>query len=258
MSHTLFLFFQLAKRDIAARYKGSALGQLWSLLSPLLLLAVYTFVFSVVFQARWGDLNQSKTFFALNLFAGMILHGFLAECMSRSTSLLQQNQNYIKRIVFPLRLLPLVISSTALFHAAISMLVLLVATWLLQGALPWHSLLIPIYIAPILVLATGLSLALAALGLFIRDLGQLIPMLTTILLFTAPVFYPATALPEAYRGWLDLNPLTGPIEMVRSLLFQGILPDWPSLQSAWLSAVLTLVIGNFIFQRLRRGFADAI
>lgn len=258
MSHTLFLFLQLAKRDIAARYKGSALGQLWSLLSPLLLLAVYTFVFSVVFQARWGHLSESKTFFALNLFAGMILHGFLAECMGRSTNLLQQNQNYITRIVFPLRLLPLVISSTALFHAAVSMLVLLVATWLLQGSLSWHILLIPIYIAPVVVLATGLGLALSALGLFIRDLGQLIPMLTTVLLFTAPVFYPATALPEAYRGWLDLNPLTGPIEMVRSLLFQGVVPDWPWLCSAWLNALFTLIIGNFIFQRLRRGFADVI
>lgn len=258
MRHTLFLLLQLAKRDIAARYKGSTLGQLWSLLSPLLLLAVYTFVFSVVFQARWGVLNQSKTFFALNLFVGMILHGFLAESIGRSTSLLHQNQNYIKRIVFPLRLLPLVICSTALFHTAISMLVLLVAVWLLQGALHWHVLLLPFYIAPLLVLTAGLTLAFSALGLFIRDLGQLVPMLTTVLLFTAPVFYPISALPEAYHGWLHFNPLTGPIEMARSLLFTKTLPSWNMLSNAWLSAILTLVVGNFIFQRLRRGFADAI
>lgn len=259
MQHSIFLFFQLLRRDISARYKGSMLGQLWALISPFLLLAVYTFVFSVVFQARWGEeVDQSKTHFALNLFAGMILHGFLAECMGRSTNLLTQNQNYIKRVIFPLRILPAVITGSALFHAFVSLLVLLLATLLIKGSLHWQLLCLPLVLLPLIIFTLGVSLSLASLGLFIRDLGQLIPMLTTVLLFTAPVFYPASALPETYRGWLDLNPLTVPIEMLRELLFSGHLPAVAELFSAWLLAMLSLLLGNFLFQRLRRGFADAI
>lgn len=258
MGHVLFLFLQLVRRDVAARYKGSLLGRFWSLISPLLLLAVYTFVFSVVFQARWGEINQGKADFALNLFAGMILHGFLAECMSRNTTVLQQNENYIKRVVFPLRILPVVITGAALFHALTSLLILLLAIFFIKGGLHWQIFYLPLTLLPLVIFAAGISLAFAALGLFIRDLAQLMPMLTTVLLFTAPVFYPTTALPEAYRSWLELNPLTNPIEMLRGLLFNGQLPTLETQWSAWAIALLILAFGNFIFQRLRKGFADAI
>lgn len=258
MNHLLHLLWQLSRRDIASRYRGSRLGLLWAILSPLLLLLIYTFVFSVVFQARWGSVNESKTFFALNLFVGMILHGLLAECMNRSTGVLQQHSNFVKRIVFPLRLLPVVLLMSALFHALISMLILVAAHSLISQSLHWQVIGLPLLLLPLLLFTLGLSWGLAALAVFLRDLGQLMPMLTTILLFTAPVFYPVSALPADFQGWLSFNPLTTPIEMCRALLFQQ---QWPELatygRSLAVSAV-ALVIGGVLFVRLRPGFADAL
>lgn len=258
MTQHFYLLWQLCQRDIASRYRGSALGGLWAILSPLLLLVIYTFVFSVVFQARWGTVNSSKTFFALNLFAGMILHGFLGECMSRASGTIVQHGNYVKRVVFPLHLLPLTLLGSALFHACISLAILIVAHAALGGSLGWQMLGLPVVLLPLLIFSLGLAMALAALGVFIRDLGQLMPMLITIMLFTAPVFYPVSALPEAFQGWLRLNPLTTPIEMTRALLFEQ---QWPALivyGHSLLVALGMLLVGGFIFKRLRPGFADAL
>lgn len=258
MSQHLYLLWQLGQRDIASRYRGSALGILWAVLSPLLLLVIYTFVFSVVFQARWGQASDSKTFFAMNLFAGMILHGFLGECMSRATGVIQQHGNYVKRVVFPLRLLPLTLLGTALFHAVISLLVLVAVYALLGGTLHWQLAGLPAVLLPLLLFTMGTSLGLAALGVFVRDLGQIMPMLITVMLFTAPVFYPVSALPEQFQGWLRLNPLTTPIEMTRALLFEQQWPDLMTYGQSLLVACSVLLLGDFLFKRLRPGFADAL
>ena len=258
MNQRLYLLWQLGRRDIASRYKGSSFGLLWTILSPLLLLIVYTFVFSVVFQARWGQVNDSKTFFALNLFAGMILHGFLAECISRSTNVLQAHTNYVKRIVFPLRLLPATLIFSALFHAGISTLVLIAAHAVLNGTLHWQVVGLPLLVLPLVLFTLGLCWGLAALGVFIRDLGQLMPMLTTVLLFTAPVFYPVSALPERFQHWMLLNPLTTPIEMTRDLLFAQQWPQALTYGHSLLVAVAALLVGSFLFNRLRPGFSDAL
>lgn len=234
------------------------LGLLWTLLAPLLLLAIYTFVFSVVFQARWDTVADSKTFFALNLFVGMILHGFLGECISRSTGVIQAHASYVKRMVFPLQLLPVTLVASALFHAGISLVVLLAAHGYINGALHWQWLGLPLVLLPLLLLTLGLSWGLAALAVYIRDLGQLMPMLITVLLFTAPVFYPVSALPERFQSWLRLNPLTTPIEMARGLLFEQ---QWPALASygqSLLVAFVVLLAGRFLFGRLHPGFADAL
>lgn len=258
MIQHLYLLWQLSRRDIAARYRGSALGIFWAVLSPLLLLVIYTFVFSVVFQARWGQASDSKTFFAMNLFAGMILHGFLAECMSRAAGVILQHGNYVRRVVFPLRLLPLTLLGSALFHAAISLLILMAVFTLLGGSLHWQLLGLPLVLMPLVLFSLGVCLGLAAVGVFVRDLGQIMPMLTTVMLFTAPVFYPVSALPERFQGWLRLNPLTTPIEMTRGLLFEQLWPDWATFGHSLLVAMAALLLGNFLFKRLRPGFADAL
>lgn len=258
MSYPLHLLWQLTRRDVAARYRGSSLGLFWAVLSPLILLAIYTFVFSVVFQARWGQSSESKAFFALNLFAGMIVHGLLTETMARSCSIILQHSNYVKRVVFPLQLLPLTALLSALFHALISLLILILAAALMLDGLHWQLLGLPLMLLPLALYAAGLGWLLAALGTFIRDLGQIMPMLTTIMLFTAPVFYPVSALPERFQGWLTLNPLTTPIEMLRALLFSQQWPDPAVYAQSLLVAGCMLLLGRFLFNRLRPGFADAI
>lgn len=256
--HHLHLLWQLTRRDISGRYRGSSLGLLWAILAPLMLLAIYTFVFSVVFQARWGQSDESKTFFALNLFAGMILHGLLTETMLRCCGVIQQHGNYVKRVVFPLQLLPATVLLSALFHAAISLLILVAANLLLQGNLHWQVLGLPLVILPLLIYAVGIGWLLAGLGVYLRDLSQIMPMLSTIMLFTAPVFYPLSALPERFQGWLVLNPLTTPIEMARALLFEQQWPDPAIYLQSLAVAGCMLAAGLWLFKRLRPGFADAI
>lgn len=258
MHRQFHLLWQLSRRDIAARYRGASLGGLWAVLSPLLLLVIYTFVFSVVFQARWGQVEESKSFFALNLFAGMILHGFLTESMMRCTGVIQQHSNYVKRVIFPLQLLPLTVVLSSLFHAVVSGLILLAATTVLHGGLYWQWLGLPLIILPLVLFTCGLAWILAGLGVFLRDLGQVMPMLSTILLFTAPVFYPVSALPVRFQGWLALNPLTTPIEMLRNLLFYQQWPPVIEYVSSLGIAVAVLVAGYALFARLRPGFADAL
>lgn len=258
MKRSLFLLWQFSRRDIASRYRGTGLGRLWSVLAPLLLLIIYTFVFSVVFEARWGERQSSKTDYALYLFTGMILHSFLAECLNRGSNALLQHSNYVKRVVFPLWVLPVVPVVSGLFHAFVSTLVLLAACLLLKDTLHWTLLLLPAALIPLILVGVGASWLLAALGIFIRDLGQIIPMLTTVLLFTAPVFYPVSALPAAYQGWMYLNPLTAPIELCRTLIFDGELPAFAVFMAGYPSALLTLLAGAFVFKRLKRGFADAL
>src|SRR5690554_4797376 len=176
MKRSLYLLWQFSRRDVASRYRGTGLGQLWSILAPLLLLVIYTFVFSVVFEARWGERQNSKTDYALYLFTGMILHSFLAECLNRGSNTLLQHSNYVKRVVFPLWVLPLVPVVSGLFHAGVSALVLLAAILWLGGSLHWTLLLLPVALLPLVLVGIGTSWLLAALGIFIRDLGQIMPM----------------------------------------------------------------------------------
>lgn len=258
MHQLFFLLWQQSKRDIAIRYRGSSAGLLWALLSPILLLLIYTFVFGVVFQARWGEQSASQSSFALYLFAGLIIHGFFAECLTRSTSILLQHANYIKRIVYPLAVLPLVPVCTALFHAAISFTVFFAALWILQGFVSFHFLLLPAILLPLLAMTAGACWLIASLSVFLRDIGQIMPMLTTVLLFTAPIFYPVSALPPAFQDWMLLNPLTTPIEMTRNLLFSAQLPSPGSYLLSLLAGVLVAAFGLLVFSRLRPGFADAL
>lgn len=255
------LIRQMTWRDVLGRYRGSVLGLAWSFFNPLLMLLVYTFVFSGVFKARWGAEGAAQTShaqFALVLFAGLIVNGLLAEILNRAPSLILTNVNYVKKVVFPLEILPVVASSAALFHALISILVLLVAILLISGQLPWTVVLIPIVIVPIVLLALGIAWFLASLGVFVRDVGQSVAILTTVLMFLAPVFYPVTALPEGLRPWLFLNPLTLAIEQARDVLIWGRIPEWIDYLVYLSVAAVVSWSGYFWFQRTRKGFADVL
>lgn len=254
----LFLLCQLSRREITGRYKGQVIGILWSFISPLLMLLVYTFVFSVVFKARWGSGGDDKLAFALNLFIGILVHGFFAECVGRAPGLMQQHANYVKRVVFPLWILPPVTVVTALFHAAVGTLVLLIVYAFSHGHLYWQVLLLPLLVLPLVAIVLGFNWFLAALGVFFRDLGQVMPVVITVTLFMAPVFYPVAALPEEYRSWLYLNPLTPAIEMMRGLLLEGRLPAWDAYLWYLVLGALCCLLGGLFFRRVQRGFADVL
>lgn len=251
------LIRQMVWREVIGRYRGSFLGLLWSFVTPLLMLTVYTFVFSVVFQGRWGGGSENRFEFALVLFAGLIVFNLFSECVSRAPGLILANVNYVKKVIFPLEILPWVSLGAALFHALISLAVLMVFLSM-KMSLPWTAALLPVVLFPLLPLIMGLSWLLASLGVFIRDIGQFMGMLMTVLMFMSPIFYPASALPEKVRGWLYLNPLTFIIEQAREVVIWGNAPDWSGLLIYLGLAMIVAWAGLAWFQKTRKGFADVL
>lgn len=250
---------QMTKRDVIGRYKGSVMGILWSFLNPLFMLAVYTFVFSVVFKARWGNsATESKGDFAIILFAGMIVHGLFAEALNRAPSLILGNANYVKKVIFPLEILPIVAVGAALFHGLISLLVLTAAILVLGKPLHWTILITPLVLLPLLIFTLGLTWFIASVGVYLRDVGQTVGIITTIMLFLSPVFFPVSALPENMQPMMMANPLTFIIEQIRQVLIWGNTPDWPGLAFYLLVSCLVAWLGYAWFQKTRRGFADVL
>ena len=253
------LILQMTKREVIGRYKGSVMGLMWSFANPILLLTMYTLVFSVVFKARWGTSEpESRTHFAILLFVGMIVHSLFSETLIRAPSLILSNVSYVKKIVFPLEILPVIAMGASAFHAMVSVLVLAGALVLLNGLLPWTVVFLPLVLLPLIVLALGIAWALASLGVFLRDVAQPIGLAMTILLFASPVFYPVSALPEHVRPWLMLNPLTFIIEQARAVLIYGQLPNTIGLLIYSLVSLTVAWIGYAWFQKTRKGFANVL
>lgn len=249
----------MSKREILGKYKGSALGILWSIITPMIMLIIYTFIFSVVFKAKWnhgGD--ESKYEFAVVLFAGLLTHTFLAEVLNKSPGLITGNVNYVKKVVFPLEILPVINIVTCCFNALISIGVLLVAILLVKNDIPWTAIQLPLVFFPLVILASGLSWFLASFGVFIRDIGQSITIFTMVLSFLSPVFYPISAVPAILRPWLMLNPLTFIIEQVRNVLIWGVNPNYLGLLLYTLCALAVCWLGYAWFQKTRKGFADVL
>jgi lipopolysaccharide transport system permease protein len=254
-----WLTIQMVKREVLGRYRGSTLGLAWSFFYPVVMLGVYTFVFSVVFKARWGiGGEESKANFAIILFVGMIVHGLFAECVNRAPGLILSNVNYVKKVIFPLEILPWVAMGSALFHAVISLAVLLIAQFVLNFSLPWTAIFFPLVILPLVIATMGFAWVLSATGVYVRDISQMTGIITTVLLFVSPVFYPVSALPIEYRGWLLLNPLTFVIEEARNVLIWGRVIDWPRWGISVLAGFTIAWVGFWWFQKVRKGFADVL
>ncbi len=253
------LIIQMTKREVVGRYKGSILGIAWSFFHPLLMLSIYTFVFSVVFKSRWGVSNdETRIQFAIVLFVGMIVHRLFAEVIDRSPTLITSNVNFVKKVVFPLDILPSVAIGAALFHSLVSFGVLIVAFVLFNGYLNWTAIFIPFILFPFIILTLGVALMLASLGVFLRDLGQITGIITMILLFFSPIFYPVTALPVELQPWIMANPLTFIIEQIRGVVIWGNLPNWIGLGIYTLAAIIVAWAGYAWFQKTRKGFADVL
>lgn len=248
----------LIQREVIGRYRGSLMGILWSFFNPIFMLAVYTFVFSVIFKSRWSGGSESKTEFALVLFAGLVVFNLFTECINRGPSLILANANYVKKVVFPLEILPWVSLGSAMFHCIVSLIVWLTAYSFIFGLPHPTTLLLPFIILPLILFIMGLTWALSALGVYLRDVSQFIGILTTMLMFLSPVFFPASAMPEEYRYLLFLNPLTPTIEQTRDILFWGKGPNWTALLIYTLAAASVAWMGFIWFQKTRKGFADVL
>jgi len=249
----------LIKREVIGRYQGSALGLLWSFFNPIFMLAVYTFVFSVVFKARWGTGGtDSKTEFALVLFVGMIIFNIFAECATRAPSLVLNNPTYVKKVVFPLEILPWVNFGAVLFHAGISFGVWLVFYIAAFGVPPGTILLFPLLLLPLGLFSMGVSWFLASLGVYLRDVAHVASIITTALMFLTPIFYPLSAIPKEYQAIIRLNPFTFIVDQARDLLMFGRGMDWAELGRLTIIAGFFAWLGFVWFQKTRKGFADVL
>jgi lipopolysaccharide transport system permease protein len=254
------LIVQMTKREVVGRYQGSAMGLAWSFFNPVFMLVVYTFVFSEIFKSRWGGAgaDESKTQFAVVLFVGMIVLNLFNEVLNRAPGLIVGNANYVKKVVFPIEILPVIAMGATLFHSLISLGVLLAAFVLFNGYLHWTIIFTPLVLLPLVILSTGLAWMLASLGVFLRDVAQTIGILTAMLMFLSPVFYPVTAVPERFRPFIMANPLTFIIEQAREVLIWGRLPNWSGLGAYTIAAIAVAWAGYAWFQKTRRGFADVL
>lgn len=249
----------LARRELLGRYRGTLFGPLWPWFTPILMLAVFTFVFGKVMGSRWQELPDGGLGgFALLLLSGLLLHGFLAEVLSRAPGLIVSNPNYVTKVVFPLEILVLVDVRVAAAHLATGIAVVLAANALWGSGLHAATLALPLILLPLALLVTGLAWGLAALGVYVRDLAQLLPPLLTAMLFLGPVFYPRQQAPALAQAALAWNPLTVPVEQLRAAIFIGEWPDWSTLALYTLTALLVFVTGGFLFMRMKRGFADVL
>ena len=249
---------EMAVRDIRGRYRGASFGLMWSLISPFMMLCVYTLAFGYILKSRWPGASGNISEFAMILFVGLIVHGFFAEVLTRSPNLIVGNSNLVKRIIFPLHLLPWTAVLSALFHLFTNSLVFLVISAILLGQPHWTIVLLPVVVAPLAMLAIGVSWFLSALGVFLRDVGQVMGVVSTALLFLSSAIVPVSTLPSQFQIVFKLNPLTFIIDQAREVAFWGRMPDWSGLALYMLVAMVVMYAGFAFFEKTRRGFADVL
>jgi lipopolysaccharide transport system permease protein len=252
------LISSLIRHEILGRYKGSILGLLWSFLNPMAMLFVYTIVFSVIFPARWSPQSASKVESGLLIFAGLIIFNIFAECINKAPKLIISNANYVKKIVFPLEILPVVLLGSAIIHGIIGLIIWLMAYSLLIGIPNITVIFTLIILLPYFIFILGLTWILCSFGVYIRDTEQIITMLTTALMFLSPIFYPITVIPENYRFFFQLNPMTYVLEEIRKVLFWGIMPDLFNWLIYFFISTIFAWLSYFWFQKTRKGFADVL
>ena len=253
-----FLLWQLVLRNISIRYRGAFLGLLWSFVQPLLMLCVYTFVFSVVFKARWGGTESGRGAFAIIMFCGMALFSVFSESVSSSCRIILGNQNYVKKVIFPLEILPLAQCLSTFILGFAWLVLLFFGTVFVYGSLNWTMLLLPLILIPLFLFTCGICFFVAFLGVYLRDTQYIVGVILQILFFMTPIFYSINSVPARYRWPLQMNPLTILIEEARRIFLFGKLPNWTFLGIAFLIGVVVLHLGFVWFYKTKRGFADVL
>lgn len=251
------LLSQFALRDLQSRFRQSFLGLAWLILIPLLTLAVYTLVFRFIFESRWGQ-ESSTMGFAFRLFLGLALFNLVSECLMRAPRIISEQPNLVKKVRFPLAILIWSQLLVALVQCAVALLLLFIGLWWDLGTPPWTILAMPLILIPLMYLILGLSWALAAIGVYIRDTQQIIGLLLSLLLFLSPIFYPLAALPSNWQAWMQLNLLTYWIETARQLVFTQVWPDWGVYLLMCAMSLGIAAFGALVFEKTREGFADVL
>ncbi len=256
--NNISLVYEMARRDVIGRYKGSALGLLWSLFNPLVMLAVYTFAFGFIFKAKWPGMSNDPFSFALTLFPALLVFNYFSECVSRAPSLVVSNPSYVKKVVFPLATLPVMVSASALFHFSIGFIVWCIASLAITGTLHATLLMAPIVLLPLILFSLACSWILASLGVYLRDIQQIMNVITSALIFLSPVFYPIESVPEQYRGFIEGNPLTQYVQMLRDSMVFGKTPKISDFIFSFLLSVGLAIAGYWWFHLTKKGFADVL
>lgn len=252
------LFWALVKRDITGKYKGSSLGMFWSVITPFFMLAIYTFVFSYIFKAKWGTGIESKGEFALVLFVGLMVYNFFSEVINQSATIYINNANYVKKVVFPLEILPCISLTSAFFNFAISFSIWFFASFWVFDGVTYHALFLPILMMPLVIITLSFSMLISALGVYLRDISQFTNLIILTLMFLSPIFYSISLIPEQYQSMLMLNPIAYTIVEARKVLVHSHFPNF-YLWGGYLAASLFIFLCSFtLFQKMRRGFADVL
>jgi lipopolysaccharide transport system permease protein len=253
------LIWQLAKREVQDRYRATYLGLFWSVLTPLVLLVIYTFVFAVVFRARWSDSGpESRSEFALTMFCGMLLFNLFSEVVNRSPSMVTSNPNYVKRVVFPLEVFVVSGLLSALFNLLVGTGVWLLGMLLLKGIPPLTVFWLPIVLLPVCLTTAGIAWFLASLGVFIRDVSHSIVLVTQVLFFITPVFYSIQRVPQPFRRILEINPLSHSVDDARRVMMHGLSPEWVWWVPTLAASAIIAALGYGFFMKSKRAFADVI
>lgn len=252
------LIFNMTRREISSRYKGSILGGLWAIIQPLTLLGIYTFVFGVVFKSKWVSKSDSHVEFAVILFIGLIIFNFFSESISKSPWTVSSNQNFVKKVVFPVPILPVVTVLSAGFNFLMGGIVWLFMFFISSGVLTKVSLLFPVIIFPVLLFSLSGAWMVSALGVYFKDLGQFIGLLMMVLMFSSPIFYPIAAIPEEYRWVMMMNPISVIIEMARDVLIYDAMPSLIMLAGLYVGSLFFAYLGLAFFNNARKGFADVV
>ena len=252
------LTIELTKRDILGRYRGASFGLLWSLISPFLMLGVYTFAFGFVMKSKWPPVDGHSAHFSVILFIALIVHGFFAECLNRSPHLITSQPNFVKRVIFPLEIFPWSMLLSALFHMAMNVLAFIVLRLAIEGVVAWTIIFLPLVVLPLALLTLGVSWVLAALGVYLRDIGQITGVLATALLFMSSAMIPLSVVPQHYRIFFMMNPLTFIIDQAREVALWGNAPDWLGLLIYGLVGIGMAYIGYLWFSLTRKGFGDVL
>lgn len=253
------LIYQFSIREISSRYRGSLFGLAWTVLQPLFMLFVYTFVFSIVFNAKWGKAaSGGNSEFALVLFVGIITFNIIGDTLGASPTLVLSNVNLVKKVIFPLEILPVAKIVGVLVNAVVSLLIALLGILIVRNEIYPTALLLPLAWLPAILFALGLSYFISALGVFIRDVQPTVGVLVTVMFFLSPIFYPLEAVPESYRIYCTMNPIAIYVESARSLLIWGRIPDLVYYSSGFGFSLLVFVSGLAFFMKAKNSFADVV
>ncbi|MDY6971268.1 MAG: ABC transporter permease [Thermodesulfobacteriota bacterium] len=253
------LIKQLARREVLYRYKGSYFGITWAFIQPLFKLAVYTFVFSVIFENKWGiSPQEGRLGFAMALFVGILTFNILEEVGNAAPTLILNHANYVKKVIFPLEILLVVKQIGTLIHSLFGMVILIAGLIMVNHQLNWTIIMLPLVWFPMVMLSLGLGYFLSSIGVFVRDVGATVGIFITMLFFLSPIFYPLKAVPEDLRIFCQLNPIAIFVEDARRVVLWGQYPHWPWFFAGLVFSTLVFVFGFIWFMRSKNAFADVM